>query len=209
MSQPFDRGANVKAPGKIDPSIGEFWVENPWDIVSKGHNLSSYERKRLFLNLKGKDFLDLSSVSGADVDGDGRAAVAGDFNHDGKLDLVLRQVGGGPLLLFENRLPASNFLEVRLRGIKSNKLGVGAKLTAKVDDMTIYRDLYPANTFRSQAPALVHFGLGKAPRVDRLRIDWPSGLVQTIDHIPGNQAIIITEGSDKIETITPGEPIAP
>ena len=43
MSQPYDRGAKVPQPGALDKSLGEFWVENPWDIISKGHNLSAYD----------------------------------------------------------------------------------------------------------------------------------------------------------------------
>ena len=49
MSQPFDRGSFVAAPGPLDPSLGEFWVENPWDIISRGHNLSAFERKVLVI----------------------------------------------------------------------------------------------------------------------------------------------------------------
>ena len=66
MSQPFKRGASIPAPGEVDSSLGEFWVNNPWDIVSQGHNLSAYERKRAFLNLRGRDFVDISFVTGAD-----------------------------------------------------------------------------------------------------------------------------------------------
>ena len=77
MSQPFDRGASVPAPGTVDKSLGEFWVNNSWDIVDKGHNFSAYERKASFLNVQGKDFLDISYVTGADSDGDGRSVVAG------------------------------------------------------------------------------------------------------------------------------------
>ena len=65
MSQPYDRSATVKQPGKLDTSLGEFWVENPWDIVSKGHNLSAYERKRTFLNVRDpQGGLNLALLSG-------------------------------------------------------------------------------------------------------------------------------------------------
>ena len=53
MSQPENRGARVPLPGRLDSRLGEFWVENPWDIIQKGHNLSCYERKRVFLNVAG------------------------------------------------------------------------------------------------------------------------------------------------------------
>ena len=111
----------MSAPGKIDPTLGEFWVETPWEIFQQGHNLSCYERNRVFLNLKGKDFLDISHLTAADSDGDGRAVVAADFRNIGMLDLIVRQAGGGPLLLYENRLPRKHYLKVSLRGRSSNR----------------------------------------------------------------------------------------
>src|SRR5712692_7982224 len=116
----------------MDASLREFWVGNSWQIVALGHNLSAFERKRAFLNVKGQDFLDISHLTGADSDGDGRSVVAADFRNVGMLDLIVRQAGGGPLLLFENRLPRKNYLMVSLRGQTSNRQGVGARLTAVV-----------------------------------------------------------------------------
>ena len=110
----------------------------------KGHNLSAYERKRAFLNVEGKDFLDISYLTGADSDGDGRAVVAGDFRNDGRLDLVVRQVGGGPVLLFENQFPKAHYLTVSLRGTASNRLGIGARLTATVAGRDLTREALPA-----------------------------------------------------------------
>ena len=108
MSQPCNRSATVPAPGDLDASLREFWVSNPWQITALGHNLSAFERNRAYLNVKGQDFLDISHLTGADSDGDGRAVVAADFRNVGMLDLIVRQAGGGPLLLFENRLPRSD-----------------------------------------------------------------------------------------------------
>jgi hypothetical protein len=192
--------------------LGEFWVTNPWDIVEKGHNLSAYERKRAFLNVGGKDFLDISYLTGADSDGDGRSVVAGDFRNDGRLDLVVRQVGGGPVLLFENQFPKAHYLTVSLRGTASNRLGVGARLTATVRGRELYRELYPHNSFRSQMPSRLHFGLGDAIKVDRLTVRWPSGAVQTLGDLAADRHVVITEGrtgADAVETVIPGQIIQP
>jgi hypothetical protein len=116
VSQPSDRRAAIDAPGALDKSLGEFWVSNPWTIVSSGHNLSAFERDRTWLNVQGKDFLDISYPTGADSDGDGRCVVAADFRNNGRLDLIVRQVGGGPLLLFQNNFPQRHYLTVSLRG---------------------------------------------------------------------------------------------
>jgi hypothetical protein len=196
----------------VDKALGEFWVTNPWDIVDQGHNLSAYERKRAFLNVGGKDFVDLSYLTGADSDGDGRSVVAGDFRNDGRLDLVLRQVGGGPVLLFENQFPRAHFLTVSLRGTSSNRLGIGARLTATAGGRTLVRELYPVNSFRSQQPSRVHFGLGAAPRVDSLTIHWPSGTEQSLSDLAADRHVVITEsrsGEGAVETVTPGKVFLP
>ncbi len=216
VSQPYDRGAKVQQPGKLDKSLGEFWVENPWDIVSQGHNLSAYERKRTFLNVRdpqgGRNFLDISYLTGADGDGDGRSVVAGDFRNIGKLDLILRQTSGGPVLLYENNFAAKHYLKVSLRGSKSNRFGIGARLIASVNGQPIVREMYPLNSYRSQMPNIVHFGLGDSTRADRLTIRWPSGTVQELTDLAGDRHIIVDEdepGAGAVEEITPGKTISP
>ena len=90
-------------------------------------------------------------------------------------ELFVRQAGGGPLMVFENRFPKANWLRVTLRGKKSNSLGIGSKLVCEIGDRRICRELFPAISFLSQTPAMVNFGLADATRVDRLTIAWPSG----------------------------------
>jgi hypothetical protein len=212
VSQPFNRGALVPAPGTVDKSLGEFWVNDSWDIVREGHNLSAYERKRVFLNVQGKEFLDISYLTGADSDGDGRAVVAGDFRNDGRLDLVVRQVGGGPVRLFENQFQKAHYLTVSLRGTASNRLGIGARLTATVAGRDLTRELYPHNSFRSQMPSRVHFGLGDATMINRLTVRWPSGAVQELHNLAADRHVVITEGKTgpgATETVTPGQVIQP
>jgi hypothetical protein len=212
VSQPFDRGAHLAAPGRLDQGLGEFWVENPWEIIARGHNLSAFERDRVFLNVQGRDFLDISHLTGADSDGDGRSVVAADFRNTGRLDLVVRQVGGGAVLLFENQFPQRHYLTVSLRGRAGNRRGIGARLEASVGQRTLVRELYPLNSFQSQAPALVHFGLGEAATVDRLAIRWPSGTEQELTDLAADRHIVIEEsrrGSAAVETVVPGQTIRP
>lgn len=212
MSQPGDRTSDVALPGKLDERLDEFWVGNPWQIVQEGHNLSAFERNRLYLNAGGKEFADVSGISGADSDGDGRAAVAADFRNTGMPDLIVRQVGGGPLLLYENRFPQQHHLTVSLRGDKSNRRGVGARLTAEVGGRKIVRELFPANSYRSQTPPQVLFGLAKDAKVDRLTVRWPSGKEQVLTDLAADRHVVIDEakdGPDAVETVTPGKTIKP
>jgi hypothetical protein len=189
-------------PGKLDDKLGEFWVDNPWQIVHYGHNLSCFERKRVFLNQKGEAFLDISHLTGADNDSDGRAVVAADFRNVGMLDLIVRQAGGGPLRLYENHLPRKNYLEVSLRGRRSNRQGIGARLVAVVKGQQLVRELYPPTGFVSQGPSMVHFGLGDAARVDRLTIRWPSGKVQELSNVEAGRHVLVDEDGEGPAAVT-------
>lgn len=208
MSQPCRIHATVPQPGKVDPDLKEFWVGNPWEIFQK-ENLSCFERNKFLMNARGQSFLDASFVSGADHDGDSRSVIAVDFNHDGRQDLLLRQSGGGPLIAYENRFGRGNAVTVQLRGVKSNRAGIGARLVGKVADRSIVREYFPSNGFRSQSVLPVSFGLGTAEKLDELTVQWPSGLEQTFQDLPAGQHVVLTEGADSFELARLGEPIVP
>ena len=207
VAQPFDRGATCSAPGQLDSELGEFWEDDPWAIGAR-HNLSGFERNRTFLNLGDRRFADISYLTATDTDGDGRSVVAADFRCNGQMDLLVRQVGGGTLLLFENNFPQRDYLKVSLRGSKSNSLGIGARIIAVVGDRRLTRELYPANTLQSQAASFVHFGLGTASQVDKLIVRWPSGEVHELSDVPANRHIVIDEKTGTHETVQPGVTIA-
>jgi len=177
-------------------------VENPFHIAAKGKSLSGYERNRVYLNAQGREFYEISGVTGADSDGDGRSVVPIDFNGDGMEDLIVRQAGGGSFLLFENRFPRRHWLEVSLRADEGNRLGLGARLVAEVNGRKMVRELYPQNGFKAQTPACVHFGLGHATKVDRLTITWPDGLNQELVDVEGDRRIRVRRSPE-----TTGNPI--
>jgi hypothetical protein len=138
----------------------------------------------------------------------GRADAAA----SGQQDIVVRKSGGGPLTSYENQLPPRHDLEVTLRGRQSNRLGIGARLVAETAAGKLTRELYPVNSYFSQMPARVHFGLGDAARVDRLTIRWPSGQVQVLDGLAADRHVVIEEGLQggaAVETVVPGKLIQP
>ena len=96
MSRPLDRTASLPELGKVDRENGEFWAGNAFTMIGEGNNLSAYERNRVFLNTgDGKEFLDASFASAADIDSDSRSAIVADFDRDGWPDLLVGSVGGG------------------------------------------------------------------------------------------------------------------
>lgn len=201
MTRPQDRTCMLPELGEVNREAGEFWVPNPFMMPRMGHNLSAYERNRLFLNVAGREFIDASGFSAVDLDSDSRSAITADFNRDGRVDLLVGSVGGGPVRLFLNRLPRSerNFVRLELVGTESNRAAIGARCELECGDLRIVRDAFAANGCMGQAPPELVLGVGDAERIDTLRIRWPSGKSQTLRDLPVNATIRITEGSTAFE----------
>jgi hypothetical protein len=193
--------AQLPEIGEVDREAGEFWVANPLQLPDVGENLSAYERNKLFLSVDGKKFVDSSFASSTDIDSDSRAVVAADIDRDGGVDLLVASAGGGPIRVFSNRLKQGNRLEIRLKGVKSNRPGIGSRIIAECGDRKIVRDLFPQNGFMGIGPALQWIGTGEAEKIDRLTVRWPTGETQEFLDVEVNRSIQIEEGSDQIETI--------
>jgi hypothetical protein len=195
VAQPLNSRCCIKPLGKIDTAAGEFWVENPFLLASTGLNLSAFERSRLFLNVQGKAFIDASYLSAADIDSDSRSVMVADFDGDGRPDILVGTVGGGPLRLFLNRFPRRNaWIRLNLVGVESNRPGIGARIVAHCGGRRIFRDVFPANGFSGQGPTELLLGVGPVERVERLSIRWPAGRSQEFTNLPVNRSITITEG---------------
>ncbi|MFQ5733486.1 MAG: CRTAC1 family protein [Planctomycetaceae bacterium] len=209
MTQPLDRNCVLPAVGEVDEKAGEFWIGNAFMIPLLGKNLSAFERNKLFLNMGG-EFLDASFASQADIESDSRSVIAADFNRDGAPDLLVGSAGGGPLRLFLNRFPQGGRVRIDLRGVDSNRAGIGSRVVLHCGAQTIVRDSFCANGFMGQAPPELLVGVGKAERIDRLSVRWPSGRVQEFQNLPVDSRLAITEGDDRYSaTPLPKTPAKP
>jgi hypothetical protein len=121
-----------------------------------------------------------------------RGLAVGDLNNDGKLDVVIVAQGDPPTLLM-NRGPAGNWLMIKLRGTRSNRSAVGARVTAKMGALTQMREVKSGDSYLSQSDQRVHFGLGPRTTVDELTVRWPSGHLQTLRNVAGNRILDLTE----------------
>ena len=116
-----------------------------------------------------------------------------------------------PWFCTRTSFPRRHYLKVSLRGRSSNRLGIGARLTAVAGGQSLVRELYPLNSFRSQMPSLVHFGLGDAKRVERLTIRWPSGREQQLTDLAVDRHIVVDEAAEgtAVTPVIPGQTIKP
>ncbi len=114
---------------------------------------------------------------------------------DGWTDLYLCGLEGSNALYRNLRGNSNNWLQVDLQGVKSNRMAIGAKLTAKVGGATIYREVKGSEGFGATNPYRQQLGLGKADTVDSLTIEWPTGRKQVLRAVKANQRISVREGS--------------
>ncbi len=113
-----------------------------------------------------------------------RGGAAGDFNDDGKIDLVVLPIAGTPVLL-ENRSPGSHhWAGFRLRGKRANRDAIGAQFRIEACGQTQFDTVRNGGSYLSRNDPRVHFGLGECGKVDQVKIRWPDGRQQSVDH-PG------------------------
>jgi hypothetical protein len=134
-----------------------------------------------------------------------RGACFGDFDNDGSVDAFIVALGGKGILL-HNTPPAgkrNHWLTVRLVGTKSNRDGFGASLEAQMGDLRQYVEAVSESGYLSQNDPRPHFGLGQSTEVDRLIIRWPSGIVQTLEHVKADQILTVKESAGSATTTSP------
>jgi len=118
-----------------------------------------------------------------------RGAAFADFNADGRLDVVVSCLGG-PAELWENVSPEANhWLGVRLRGVRSNRDGIGARVRLGNQ----WNQMTSATGYASSSHGPVLFGLGKDGSAQEIEVRWPSGAVQTIQRVRPNQVLDVRE----------------
>lgn len=127
----------------------------------------------------------------------GRGAAYGDFDNDGDLDLVITANNGPARLLRNENGNQNDMLRVKLVGTRSNRDGIGAKITLRGDkSLHLFRMVKTGSGYLSQSELPVTFGLGKPDpnRTVQLEIVWPSGHKDTIANIKPSETITVQEG---------------
>lgn len=161
---------------------------------------------RLFKNVDGRRFVDITYSSGTGHLQKGHQIACGDFDRDGDLDIYAQLGGAVPGDRFANALflnpgHLNNSITVKLVGTRINRLAIGARIKivlAGDPQRVISRHVTSGSSFGANALEQT-IGLGRATRIARLEINWPaSGTIQTLRDLPVNTSIEVTEGQGPI-----------
>jgi hypothetical protein len=159
---------------------------------------------QLFLNRGNGVFDDASSQLGPAADSMlARGLAYGDVDRDGDPDVVFTE-NNGPAHLWYNNSKERHFLRVHLQGTESNRDGIGARLRATVNGLTMERRVRAGSSYLSQSEKTVTFGLGERRDVDGLEVIWPSGRVEQFEQVAPDQEVLLVEGTGELAPVDAG-----
>lgn len=122
-----------------------------------------------------------------------RGAAFGDFDRDGRVDVVVTRIGGQPLLLRNKMGTGNHWIDLRLVGTRSNRDGLGAQICVETSTGKQWNQATTSTGYASSSDPVVHFGLGGEDRVRFLNIRWPSGVMQQIENVIPDRYLEIRE----------------
>jgi hypothetical protein len=165
------------------------------------------EPKLVQLNQGDGTFCDASEQSGPAVlePRVSRGLAVGDLFNDGKMDLVVEDLVGKPMVLRNHGIPGRHWVAFELASHKSNRMAIGARLKLVAGGMTQTEEIHSGGSYLSQSDTRVHFGLGTATSIDSLEVHWPSGKVETFKGLSADKLHSVLEG----QGIVPFEAIRP
>jgi hypothetical protein len=161
------------------------------DIISKYR-----EPKLLFLNQRNGKFLNISKEVGdaLQVPQVSRGVAIGDLFNDGRLDIVIENLQGKPMILQPRGGPANHWISFELEGTKSNRLALNARIKATAGDLVQVSEVLSGGSYLSQNDLRIHFGLGDHKQVDKVEVFWPGGKTETLNNVAADHFYKVKEG---------------
>jgi len=155
------------------------------------------EPKILYHNNGNGTFTDISATAGPGITAvsSARGLAVGDLWNDGRMSAVISNMNAPPMLLVNDVRNGNHWIAFRTIGTKSNRDGIGAKITVKAGTRALVDEVRSGSSYISNSDMRVHFGLGSAARIDWVQVRWPSGLVERFENLPVDSIHTLKEGS--------------
>ena len=172
--------------------------------LDRGTSEEKYRNPRLvYRNLGGGKFEEVSAMAGPAVAErkSSRGAAFGDFDNDGDMDVVIMNMGEPPSLLRNDLRSGAHWIKVKLEGTKSNRSAIGAIVTVEAGGLKQTDAVVSQSSYISHNDARLHFGLGKADRVDKFTVRWPNGAVEQFPGAAAGQLALLVEASGHVRPL--------
>jgi hypothetical protein len=166
--------------------------------VDSQHLGSSYKEPRILFHNNGDGtYSDISASAGSGVTtaASSRGLAVGDLWNDGRISAVINNMNAAPSLLVNQAKSANHWIAIRTVGTKSNRDGIGARIRVKAGSRILVDEVRSGSSYISNSDMRVHFGLGKADRVEWVEIRWPSGLLERFAGVAADQILTLKEAS--------------
>jgi len=163
------------------------------------------EPKLLFVNQRDGTFKDVSALAGSaiQIPQVSRGLAVGDLFNDGKLEAVVENLVGKPLILRPEGGPQNHWISFQLEGVRSNRLALNACVRATAGDLVQLGEVISGGSYLSQSDLRIHFGLGGHKSVDKAKVFWPDGRVETLTNLIADRLYSVREGQGVVASKPP------
>ncbi len=176
--------------------------------VDSQHLGSSFREPRILYHNNGNGtFTDISANAGPGITAvsSSRGLAVGDLWNDGRMSAVVSNMNAPPSLLVNDVRNGNHWIAFRTIGAfssssasqkyKSNRDGIGAKITVKAGARIFVDEVRSGSSYISNSDMRVHFGLGATTKIDSVEVRWPSGLIERFENVAVDSFNTLKEGS--------------
>ncbi|UCG59540.1 MAG: CRTAC1 family protein [Phycisphaerales bacterium] len=163
------------------------------------NTMTSAAANTLLMNTGDGKFVDVSDQSGDGMKVEMRSRAAGfdDLDNDGDMDVVILNSRREPTILRNDSPSKNHWIQICLRGVKTNRDGVGARVKVVAGDLVQIDEVHSGRGYQSHYGMRLHFGLGQRDRVDRIEVRWIGGGTDVFENVAVDQFVTLTEGGAK------------
>jgi hypothetical protein len=132
-----------------------------------------------------------------------RGLAIGDLFNDGRMEAVVENLVGEPMILRPEGGPKNHWVSFQLEGVTCNRLALNARVRVTAGDLVQLREVISGGSYLSQSDLRLHFGLGSHESIDQAEVLWPNGKKELLGHLAADRFYVVREGQGVVSTSAP------